>query len=158
MRYLPIHDISDQPRFSVVELPPAVYLIFLVATLLAAYFELEKRMLLKFWKQIQRASLTWVYLMISHPYQLLMIMRQPALNLFNPYMTNNRKNISITCDIANYSLKKTLLEKGYHQHSIPYYSSFNEQIITVMLGKVLVPPFWNYPLLLEMDGWRVEKY
>ena len=85
-------------------------------------------------------------------------MWQPASNSFVPYMTSHTKNItSIICD-TNYSLKNTLPEKSYHQHPIPYYSTFSEQIINVMLGKVLAPPFCNYSVLFRTDRWRAKKY
>ena len=96
-------------------------------------------------------------IVLPHLCQLLMIMWQPTSNSFFPYMTSHTKNIiSIIC-VINYSLNKTLTEKSYHQHSVPYYSTFSEQIVNFMLGKVLVPPFWNYPVLSEMDGWRAKK-
>ena len=66
-------------------------------------------------------------------------------------MTSHTKNIWIICN-TNYSLKKSLPEKSYHQLLIPYYSTFSKQIVNVMLIKVLVPPFWNYLVLLGIDS------
>ena len=70
-----------------------------------------------------------------------MIMRQPASNLFVPYMTNLTNNItSIICD-TNYSLKKSFPKKIYHQHSIPYYSTFRQKLSMLFLERCLYPHF-----------------
>ena len=154
--YLPIHDITDQLGF-LVELLPVVHLITGWDSV-SSLFGIGKKNAFEILKQIQRVSLTWDYLVIPRLCQLLIIMWKPASNSFVPDMTSHTQNITLVICDTNYSLKKIFPVKSYHQHSNPYYSNISEQIINVMLRKRLVLQFWNYPVLLGMDGWRAEKY
>ena len=136
IQYLTIHDITDQLGFSVVEHFPAAHSITVSccsATLLAPYLELEKRMI---W------SLTDMRLFGDSPY----------LSTAGDHVTASIKLVCSLCDKSheeyniNYFRYKLFTQKNLTvekllQYSIAYYSTFSEEIINVMLGKLLTPIF-----------------
>ena len=93
------------------------------------YLELEKRMLLKLWKQIQRASMTWglVILHLSIADDHVTACFKFVCSLYD----KSHKDYNINYLWYKFFTQKTLPEKNYHQHLIPYYSTFSEQIINV---------------------------
>ena len=164
--YLPIHDITDQLGF-LVELLPVVHLITGCDSV-SSLFGIGKKNAFEILKANSESltdmrlfgDSTSLSIADNHVKACIkfVIIWKPASNSFVPYMTSHTQNTTLVICDTNYSLKKIFPVKSYHQYSTPYYSNISEQIINVMLRKGLVLQFWNYPILLGMDGWRAEKY
>ena len=152
IRYLSIHDITDQLCFSVTEFLPTIHSIT-VCNSISSLFGIGKRNAFETLKA-NSESLNDMRL-FGH---------SPSLSIADDHVT---ACIKFTCSLYDkspeeyninclryklFTQKNLYWRKRCHQHVVPYYSTFSNQIINVLLGKVLVPPFWNYPSLLGMNG------